>query len=132
MSKSPVFLERIHWNICGPFHYFMVLIDASIRWSYVCFLSTRNVVFGRLLAQMIKLRAQVPDYPIKTIRLDNAGEFTSQTLNGYCMSIRINIEHHVAHVHTQNGLAEFLIKTSSINSYLGTSIYLGTKLLAPT
>ena len=26
------------------------------------------------------------------------------------MSIGINIEHHVAHVHTQNGLAESLIK----------------------
>ena len=88
----------------------MVLIDASTRWSHVCLLSTRNVVFAGLLAQMTKLRAQFPDYPIKTIRLDNVGEFTSQTLNDYCMSIGINIEHHVAHVHTQNGLAESLIK----------------------
>ena len=59
---------------------------------------------------MTKLRAQFPDYPIKTIRLDNVGEFTSQTLNDYCMSIEINVEHPVAHVHTQNGLAESLIK----------------------
>ena len=91
------------------FRYFMVLIDASTRLSHVCLISTRNVVFARLLAQMIKLRAQFPDYPIKTIRLDNAGEFTSQTLNDYCMSIGINIEHPIAHVHTQNGLAESLI-----------------------
>ena len=47
---------------------------------------------------MTKLKAQVPDYLIKTIRLDNAGEFTSQTLNDYYMSIGINIEHLVAHV----------------------------------
>ena len=59
---------------------------------------------------MTKLRAQFPDYPIKTIRLDNVGEFTLQTLNDYCMSSGINIEHPVAHVHTQNGLAESLIK----------------------
>ena len=59
---------------------------------------------------MIKLRTQLSDYPIKTIRLDNADEFTSQTLNDYCMSIGINIEHPIAHVHTQNGLAEYLIK----------------------
>ena len=85
---------------CGPFHYFRVLIDASTRWSHVCILSIRNVVFTRLLAQMTKLRAQFPDYPIKTIRLDNAGEFTSQTLIDYCMSIGINIEYSVAHVHT--------------------------------
>ena len=88
----------------------MVIIDASTRWSHVCFLSTINVAFARPLAQMTKLRAQFPDCPIKTIRLDNASEFTSQTLNDYCMSIGINIEHPVAYVHTQNGLAESLIK----------------------
>ena len=100
MSESPVLLERIDKDICGPFRYFMVLIDASTRWSRVCLLSIRNVAFARLLALMTKLRAQFSDYPTKTIRLDNASEFTSQILNGYCMSIRINIEHHVAHVHT--------------------------------
>ena len=110
MSESPVFLERIHGDTCGPFRYFMVLINASTRWSHVCLLSIRNVAFARLLAQMTKLRAQFPDYPIKTIRLDNVGEFTSQTLNDYCMSIMINIEHPIAHVHIQNGLIEFLIK----------------------
>ena len=94
MSESPVFLERIHRDICGPIHppcgpfrYFIVLIDVSTRLSYVCLLSTRNVVFARLLAQMTKLRAQFPDYPIKTIRLDNVGEFTSQTLNDYCSQL---------------------------------------------
>ena len=55
----------------------MVLIDASTKWSHVCFLSTRNVAFARLLAQMVKLQAQISDYPIKAIRLDNIGEFTS-------------------------------------------------------
>ncbi|KAJ0881424.1 putative RNA-directed DNA polymerase [Helianthus annuus] len=116
-TESLVFLERIHGDICGPIHppsgpfrYFMVLIDASTRWSHVCLLSSRNMAFARLLAQLIRLRAHFPDYPIKNIRLDNAGEFTSQTFNDYCMSIGINVEHPVPHVHTQNGLAESLIK----------------------
>ena len=59
---------------------------------------------------MIKLRAKFHDYPIKAIRLENAGEFTSQTITNYCMLVEINIEHLVAHTHTQNGLAESLIK----------------------
>ena len=87
-------LERIQGDIfgsihppSGPFRYFMVLIDASTRWSHVCLLSSRNVAFARLLAQVIRLRAQFPDHPIKTIRLDNAGEFSSQTFLDYCMSI---------------------------------------------
>ncbi|XP_070002716.1 uncharacterized protein [Nicotiana sylvestris] len=62
------------------------------------------------MAQIIRLRAQVPNNPIKSIRLDNAAEFSSQAFNDYCLSIGIKVEHHVAHVHTQNGLAEFLIK----------------------
>ena len=84
----------------------MVLIDASTRWSHVCLLSSRNLAFARLLAQLIRLRTQFPDHPIKTIRLDNAGEFTSQSFYDYCMSIGIRVEHPVAHVYTQNGLTE--------------------------
>ena len=93
-----------------PFRYFMVLIDASSRWLYVCLLLSRDMVFAKFLAQIIKLRAQFPDYTIKKIRLDNAGEFSSESFNNYCMSIGITVEHHVPHVHTQNGLAESLIK----------------------
>ena len=111
------FLERIQGDICGPitpssgpFQYFMVLIDASTRWSHVSLLSTRNVAFARLLAQIIRLRTQFPDHTIKNIRMDNAGEFTSQSFYDYCTSIGITVEHSVAHTHTQNGLAESLIK----------------------
>ena len=104
----------------------MVLIDTSTRWSHVCLLSTRNVAFARLLTQMIKLRAQFPDYPIKAIRLDNAGDFTSQTFTNYCMSIGINVKHPVAHTHTQNGLAESLIKHLQL---IAQSLHLKTKLL---
>jgi GAG-pre-integrase domain len=42
-NESPLFLERIQGDICvpisspcGPFRYFMVLIDASTRWSHIC------------------------------------------------------------------------------------------------
>ena len=92
------------------FRYFMILIDASTRWTHVCLLSTRNQAFARLLAQIIRLRAHFQDYLIKSIRLDNAGEFTSQAFNDYCMCIGITVEHPVAYVHTQNGLAKSFIK----------------------
>jgi hypothetical protein len=42
--------------------------------------------------------------------IDNAGEFSSESFNNYCMSIGITVEHLVPHVHTENGLAESLIK----------------------
>ena len=88
----------------------MSLIDASTRWSHVCLISTCKVAFARLLAQIIRLRAQFSDYPIKTTHLENVGKFTSQTFIDYCILVWINIEHPVAHTHTQNGLAESFIK----------------------
>ncbi|KAF3648202.1 hypothetical protein FXO37_19575 [Capsicum annuum] len=115
--ESPTFLECIHGDIFGPiyppsgsFRYFMVLIDASSRWSHVCLLSSRNLAFAKLLAQIIRLRAQFPDNQIKSIRLDNAVEFSSQAFNDYCLLIGIRVEHPVPHVHTQYGLVELLIK----------------------
>ena len=115
--ESPTFLERIHVDICGPIHppsgsfrYFMVLIDASSRWSHVCLLLSRNLAFAKLLAQIIRLRAHFPENQIKSIRLDNAADFSSQSFNDYCLAIEIRVEHSVAHVHTKNGLTESLIK----------------------
>ena len=110
LVESPTFLERIQGDICGPFRYFMVLIDTSSRWSYVCLLSTHNVAFARFLAQIIRLQAHFPDYSIKKIRLDNAGEFISKAFDDYCMSVGIEVEHLIVHVHTQNGLAKAFIK----------------------
>ena len=39
-----------------------------------------------------------------------AGEFTSRSFDDYCMSLGIDVEHNVPHVHTQNGLAKSFIK----------------------
>ena len=68
------------------------------------------MAFVRLLAQIIRLRAHFLDNAIKTNRLDNVGEFTSQTFNDYYMSVGINVEHPTAYVHIQNGIAESFIK----------------------
>lgn len=34
-------------RLCGPFKYFVILIDASTIWSHVCLLSIRSLVFAR-------------------------------------------------------------------------------------
>jgi len=55
--ESSSFLQRIQGDIgepihlpCRPFRYFIVLIDASSKWSHVCLLSSWNVAFARLIA----------------------------------------------------------------------------------
>ena len=83
----------------------MILIDASSRWSRVCLLFTRNVAFARLLSQMIKLEHNSKVILLRQLHLDNVGEFSSQTFIEYYVLVGINIDHPIAHTHTQNGLA---------------------------
>jgi hypothetical protein len=78
------FLERIHGDICGliqpisgSFRYFMVSIDVSTRWSHVCLLSTWNHDFPKIMAQVIRLEASLPENRIQSIQLDNVAEFSS-------------------------------------------------------
>jgi len=44
------------------------------------------------------------------IHLNNTGEFISQAFDNFCTFIGIDIEHHVAHIHIQNGLAKSFTK----------------------
>jgi hypothetical protein len=53
---------------------------------------------------------QFSDYPIMKIHLNNTGEFISQAFDNFCTFIGIDIEHHVAHIHIQNGLAKSFTK----------------------
>jgi hypothetical protein len=42
--------------------------------------------------------------------MDNAAKFSSRAFNDYCMALGIQVEYSVPYVHTQNRLAESLIK----------------------
>lgn len=94
----------------GPFCFFLVMICASSKWSQVSLVSTQNLVFSRILAHILKLKAQCLDHPIRILRVDNAGKFTSPTFDNFCMSAGINVQYSVAHVHFQKGIAKSLIK----------------------
>ena len=91
----------------------------------MCLLPSRNLAFAKLLAQIIRLKEDFPDNRIKSISLDNAAKFSSQLFNDYCLEIGIRVEHFVAHVHTQNGLAESLIKCQQL---IARSLLMKTKL----
>ena len=69
----------------------MILLVASTRWSQqdVC-----NTVDSINLSYN-----SFSNYSIKIICLNNDDEITSHAFNGYCMTIRIYVEHQVEHVH---------------------------------
>jgi transposase InsO family protein len=116
-TELPPRLHRLHGDICGPiipasgpFRYFMVLVDAAGIHFEVSLLSTRNIVFSKLLAMLIKFRTHHPDFLVKTLRMDNAGEFKSQHFEDYCVAMGIDLTYSVPYEHFQNGLAEAFIK----------------------
>ena len=85
--KSSPILQRIHSDICGSIHpacgplrYFMVLMDASCKWSHVYLLFTCNIAFACLLVQIIKHWTHFLEYPINSIRMNTTDEFTSKIL----------------------------------------------------
>ena len=73
-------------------------------------LSTRNLAFPKLLTMIIKIRTHHPELRIKTLRMDNAGEFKSKTFEDFCTATGIHLTYSVPYEHSQNGLAEAYIK----------------------
>jgi hypothetical protein len=76
-----------------PFRYFMILINASTRWSHVCLLSTCNHVFAKFMTQVIRLKMNYPEYRIKSICMNNVVEFSSRVFNDYCMTQEIKVQY---------------------------------------
>jgi hypothetical protein len=62
------------------------------------------------MAQVIRLKINFPEHRIQSIQLENIAEFSSQAFNDYCAAQGIQIQYYVPYVHTQNSLAESLIK----------------------
>jgi transposase InsO family protein len=79
-------------------------------------LSTHNHAFAKIMVQLIMLKAHYPEHQIQSIRMDNAAEFSSRTFNDYCMALGILVQHSILYMHTQNGLAESLIKRIKLNA----------------
>ena len=70
-TELPPLLHRLQGDICGPinppsgpFWYFLVLIDASGNHLEGALLSTRNLVFLRILAILLRYTNHFPDYPV--------------------------------------------------------------------
>jgi hypothetical protein len=96
----PRFLEQLCADVCGPtdppsgpFQMFLAIICASSKWSQVALLSTRNLVFSRILAHILKLKAQFPDNRLMKLQVDNASEFTSHTFDDFCITAGIDVQY---------------------------------------
>lgn len=108
-------LQQLTSDVCGPisppsgpFNYFMITKDSSARYSNVQLLTSRNDVMPKLLTSIIQLKAQFPNHPIHTVRVDNAGEYVSKSFREFCSASGITLEPSVAYAH--NTSAESFVR----------------------
>lgn len=94
LYEIPNFLEQLQTDVCGPrhpargpFHYFLVLINALSKWSNVLLLSSRNLVFSQIFSHILKLKAQFLENPIKILQVGKTSEFTSKTFDDFYMTL---------------------------------------------
>ena len=117
----------------GPFRYFLVLVDAGGTHFEVSLLSSRNIVFAKVLTILIKFKTHHPDFPMKILRMDNAKGFRSQHFEDYCLATGIELTYSVPYEHLHNGLAKaFIKKIQLINQPLLIHVELSLHLWAHT
>ena len=85
-------------------------MDASGQYANLSLLSTRNLVFPKLLAMLLKLWTHYPNVAVKTLHVDNVAQFQSHTFEDYCTAFEISLTYSMPYEHSQNGLAEAYIK----------------------
>ena len=69
--KMYPFLYLIHVDLCGPidppcgpFRYFMIVVDSTSRYFEISLLSSKNEIFCKLLISLTKIRTRFPDFHI--------------------------------------------------------------------
>ena len=122
-TELPLPLHCLYGDICGPitpvsgpFRYFMVLRDAAGIHSEVSSLNSRNIVFAKVIAMLIKFRTHHLNFCVKRLRMDNAKEFRSQHFEDYYMATGIDLTYLVPYKHSQNVLANPFIKKTQLIS----------------
>jgi hypothetical protein len=113
-NKHVVFpFELVHADLWGPapvvstnaFRYYLVLVDDFTKFTWVYLLKNKSDT----LTLFTQFRAMVEtqfSLPIKALRSDCGGEFTSNQFNQFCASKGIIHQLSCPHTPQQNGVAE--------------------------
>lgn len=110
-AKSP--LELVHVDICGDMQepslgknlYFLTFIDDYSRHTWVYFLKQKSEAFACFKNFKVVVEKQ-SGYPIKTLRTDRGGEFTSNEFADFCLKNGIQRQLTAAYTPQHNGVAE--------------------------
>ncbi|KAH9697084.1 hypothetical protein KPL71_023464 [Citrus sinensis] len=112
-SRAQKPLELIHIDVCGPFkpnslcksNYFLLFIDDFSRKTWVYFLKQKSEVF-EAFKKLKAVMEKESGYPIKAMRSDRGGEFTSKEFLEFCEANGVRRPLTVPRSPKKNGIAE--------------------------
>lgn len=110
-AKSP--LELVHASICGDMQepslgkkfYFLTFIDDYSRHTWVYFLKQKSEAFS-CFNNFKALAEKQSEYPIKILKTDRRGKFTSNEFSDFCAKNGIQRQLISAYTPQQNGIAK--------------------------
>ena len=106
-------MELIHSDVCGPipstslsvYEYYVTFVDDYLVNTWIYFLKTKSEVF-RKFKEFKALIENHSERRIKTLRLDNGGEYTSKEFEAFCKEDGIKRELTTPYNPQQNGAVE--------------------------
>ena len=115
-GKEP--LELIYSDVCGKIqtpslggdYYFLTFIDDSTQYVWVYITKNKNQVF-EMFVEWKALVENLHGCKIKTLRIDNGGEYTTNEYTAYFKQEGIGHELTVPKTPQQNGVAERMNRT---------------------
>ena len=120
-KKKNNLLELVYSDVCGPIEveslggnkYFLTFIDNASRKVWVYFLKTKDQVF-KFFQRFHAMVERETGKPLKCLRTDNGGEYTSKEFEAYCAGHGIRHERTVPRTPQHNGVADR--KSTRLNS----------------
>ena len=90
-TKTKGTLELIHLDACGPipstslsgYEYYVTFIDDYSRKTWIYFLKAKDEVFGKF-KEFKALIENHSERRIKTLRIDDGGEYNSKYFESFC------------------------------------------------
>ncbi|CAB0007815.1 unnamed protein product [Nesidiocoris tenuis] len=117
-TKAQHPLQILHADVCGPFsetswngyQYFLSVLDDKTHYAAVFLLKSKSEVKDRLIDYITKIENKW-ERKVKTLRMDNGGEFVVEELKNFCNKKGIETDYSPPYTPQLNSHAERLNRT---------------------
>ena len=118
-SHSEDILDIVHTDVMEPFEiesiggsrYICTFIDDKSRYAFVYMIQSKKEVFEKF----VKMMEIQTGRPIKKVRSDNGGEYSSVAMKEFCKKKGIQHQYTTSYTPEQNGVAERFNRTIAEN-----------------